>query len=187
MSPRASRQGSTWLPRAVVVTTASVLGVMLLLVVRSCATGTAARPSFDVTFDASTLGAGGGQFCDGFRTYLKETIGISALAGSTSSGPERRTIAKNFFEHAERSTAELQKLAPPELQVEMRSLNEGSVILLKALRQVDYDVTRLDVSVLEKLAYLDDGAPLGGSDVDQYVDRTCHIDMAAFGRSVRVS
>lgn len=158
---------------------------MLLLVVRSCATGTAARPSFDVTFDASTLGAGGGQFCDGFRTYLKETIGISALAGSASSGPERRTIAKNFFEHAERSTAELQKLAPPELQVEMRSLNEGSVILLKALRQVDYDVTRLDAGTLVAIADLDPGGSPGGNVVDLYLSRTCGVDSVAFRRSVR--
>ena len=159
---------------------------MLVLVARSCA-GTSTRQPFALTYDPLTLGTGGGELCDGYRTYLTDMVAVAQRIETASSDRQRRSIAKDYFERAAHTTAVLLKLAPAELASELRSLHEGSVVVLAAVKKVDFDVTRLDASVLEKLADLDTGAALDGSGLDRYTRRTCHIDAAAFGQSIRVS
>ena len=60
-----------------------------------------------------------------------------------------------------------------------------SVILLAALKKVDFDVMRLDAGTLVEIADLDPGGSPGGNVVDLYLSRTCGIDSVAFRRSVR--
>ena len=137
---------------------------MLLRIVGSCGHGTAKNESVDVTFDASTLGARGGALCDAYRSCMTTTVVSFWTRGvAASDDSERRAIVREFFENAERSTDEMQKLAPPELKAAFGAQHKGNVLLLQALKKVDFDLRRLDADVLLSLADLDPGSSPDGN------------------------
>ena len=170
--------------RALIATTLG-LGVALLLVVGSCGRGPVKRRSVDVTFDAATLGTAGGSLCNALRSYLTATVEFTARAAA-SDDSDRRALAKEFFQRAERTTAELEKLAPADLKAVFRSQHNGSVALLRALKQVNFEVMHLDAKTLGAIADLDLIGTSSDDAFDQYVRHTCGIDFAAFSRSVKV-
>lgn len=129
----------------------------------------------------TTLGSGGGAWCDKNRAALESSLGgddtlTATVMGAMADPAANKEKLRKLFEESQARNDEIVRTAPSEIKTDLQLLLAATSGIADALKKADYDMSKIDlVSAMGKISSPEFSA--ASLRVNKYFKDACGIDL----------